>query len=1120
MIASLVIWTGPLVAQTAPAPSGASASEAAIKLDPFSVQADSDVGFVAASSLAGGRIATALKDTPVAYSVMTKEFLDAFNLTDAADAAQYSVNVQYSTVDGSNQGFAASGGMNSLSGTATDQPMQIRGQNTASPQRNFFPVGGTADNFNADRVDVTRGPNSVLFGIGNGGGSINTNTKQALVNRDLQELRLQVGSFNRYRFTLDTNKVITPKIAARLNLLYQTGDTWRDHEWEDRKGLHLTGTYRPTQRLTLRSEVEYRSTRRLQAWQTLTDLLTGWDGKTYIDGANPGITASQMAQYGVFRFPLHFVNHPSWGNNFINYENTYTTDSARYNAPPAQTGFLNGKPVNTVGFGNETRYNTTYPMDNLYWKSPELYAAVQRGTPYWRLFAPEENTLWTDPRHRAPSYTEVTRSATAYATYTLGESLFIEAAGDINETPRMGRNDGRRGLQGMSIDISRVRPDGTPNPDFMRMFSDAMPFVTLREENYRNLRLQAAYVKETRFGKVQAGLMGGWQEQLSIAHASTLMLPITFRSADARSWNQPNGNNDYFYGHHRRVLVDDTTPQVGELARLMAPAIAIDPVTGIKGAIQPLMSWESARPELNNEVTRVNRFVQLAANMDLFKNRVVLIAAGRRDLVNADQKLGNVTADYPAGWQGDYYTWLPKAPKDFDTLIYTPKNAAGKATGAPTLAVTRPRTTVNGINARAPQYGNDRFQSDYSPPEVVVAQNTYTLGTVVNVTRSIGFYFNRSTTFNPTASGILARGYDQKLIPPTTSLGHDAGIRFTLPNGKFSGSIARFWGETKNTTGGGQSFDVSPIQGYAEYRDVPAVGNLNPIGDNLNNIVFAGSSTRDRETWGYEFEGTANLTSSWRLTTNVGITYLKVSKAFTNVLPAIEAFEPSVRKQLQEAGIVFDGQNHASINPAVNDPTKINQAAVQAAVAAWNTQHDITIPTLRDLAASGGNVVTDTGWKANLATDYRFRRGALNGLRVGLGVNYFPPMILGERSRETIRNSANPNQAIDDPNTDISSFLRSPSYFRTMGTLSYTLRLIDSRRIVPKSIQFDLTIDNLFNDHDVIYPRGTSSSFQGSAPTLIVPRSGDITDPSRILVKGTPVYPDPRSFQLSAKMSF
>ena len=89
-VVSLGLSVCPAFAQIAPAAPEAK-DDAAVKLDPFNVSADSDVGFVAASSLAGGRIATALKDSPVAYSVVTKEFLDAFNLTDVTQAAAFTV---------------------------------------------------------------------------------------------------------------------------------------------------------------------------------------------------------------------------------------------------------------------------------------------------------------------------------------------------------------------------------------------------------------------------------------------------------------------------------------------------------------------------------------------------------------------------------------------------------------------------------------------------------------------------------------------------------------------------------------------------------------------------------------------------------------------------------------------------------------------------------------------------------------------------------------------------------------------------------------------------------------------------------------------------------------------
>ena len=43
-----------------------------IVLSPFEVRTDLDTGFVATTSLAGGRLAGRLQDTPVAYSVLTR----------------------------------------------------------------------------------------------------------------------------------------------------------------------------------------------------------------------------------------------------------------------------------------------------------------------------------------------------------------------------------------------------------------------------------------------------------------------------------------------------------------------------------------------------------------------------------------------------------------------------------------------------------------------------------------------------------------------------------------------------------------------------------------------------------------------------------------------------------------------------------------------------------------------------------------------------------------------------------------------------------------------------------------------------------------------------------------
>jgi len=63
---TLLISPG-VVAQTSAA--SETKGDQAVILSPFEVNTSRDVGFVAASSLAGGRLASDLKDTAVAYSL-------------------------------------------------------------------------------------------------------------------------------------------------------------------------------------------------------------------------------------------------------------------------------------------------------------------------------------------------------------------------------------------------------------------------------------------------------------------------------------------------------------------------------------------------------------------------------------------------------------------------------------------------------------------------------------------------------------------------------------------------------------------------------------------------------------------------------------------------------------------------------------------------------------------------------------------------------------------------------------------------------------------------------------------------------------------------------------------
>jgi outer membrane receptor protein involved in Fe transport len=155
-----------LAAQTA-APAAAAGKDEPVQLSPFTVATDRDVGFVAASSLAGGRLASDLVDTPVAYSVQTREFLDTLNISDVNEALNWTVSATTIPDDGGGQLFGGTGSST------------IRGVGANAVNRNFFAGGSNPSTYNLERMDYARGPNSILFGTGTIGGTANAVVKSA-----------------------------------------------------------------------------------------------------------------------------------------------------------------------------------------------------------------------------------------------------------------------------------------------------------------------------------------------------------------------------------------------------------------------------------------------------------------------------------------------------------------------------------------------------------------------------------------------------------------------------------------------------------------------------------------------------------------------------------------------------------------------------------------------------------------------------------------------------------------------------------------------------------------------------------------------------------------------------
>ncbi|NDB20494.1 MAG: TonB-dependent receptor, partial [Proteobacteria bacterium] len=95
--------------------------------------------------------------------------------TDPVELLVYTANTEAGGVGGNYSGAAL--GSPAIYTEVTRQPQnnnRVRGLARADLTRDYFPTVTVFDSYNTARVEINRGPNATLFGLGSPGGIINT----------------------------------------------------------------------------------------------------------------------------------------------------------------------------------------------------------------------------------------------------------------------------------------------------------------------------------------------------------------------------------------------------------------------------------------------------------------------------------------------------------------------------------------------------------------------------------------------------------------------------------------------------------------------------------------------------------------------------------------------------------------------------------------------------------------------------------------------------------------------------------------------------------------------------------------------------------------------------------
>ncbi|MBX7122161.1 MAG: hypothetical protein K1X42_08520 [Opitutaceae bacterium] len=721
-------------------------------LSPFVVTTSVDTGYAAEETLAGTRLRTPVRDTPVALSVLTAKLLDDLGATDFRDVLDFvpSTDVYYTD--------AADPVGNGAAGK-DPTTMVVRGFRTNMQTRNFFTSSIAADRYIAQEFTFARGPNALLFGIGNPGGGVHIQTNRAHFNDNGGSISALYDTEGSYRTSLDKNfRLIKDRLAARVDLLWEESQTFQTPSERNKRAAYLTVTGHPfnnNKRTTIVANYERGRRDDVKARPFAPyDNFSTWvaNGAPLYDNfvdARPGTVFSSTTPF--MRNESFFVNVLSQ-----DYVTPYrTTINQSINGRPYRSfvrslgPIVNGQAVDTNSM--MTDFVSLNPLDLLLKKfggdqarlSSWLAAlgparAIPEAFANGPLVIPMDTFVSGDGERIVQDW----NSTTLLLEQRVGDNFDIQVAGYVEDFKSSDLNVLRGSDYGIQYDPNLYLPNGAPNP------YAGVPYVQNSLFALHNLndalsyeqRMTTQYKLDLNDHKVAGFGLGRYM-------FSTLF--NFYRNSVEFAQRRP---------HVTSIAGVPTSPNVQVAANRLhdryyfvpgQPLYVHDPLLPLGAGAAYEADWIDA------VATRTRTAVDsYAASLQgyLFNDRVVVLGGIRRDMVK---------------------TWSTVQQ------TYTPATASGtNYPGEVDLAAT--------YKAIAPQTDT-------------TVDNT-SLGVVYHVTKPFSLFYNRATNANPRQ---VQRDVFYNVVPVQRGEGTDYGVKFKLFDGKLQGSYTRYQTTQTNNTGTG-----------------------------------------------------------------------------------------------------------------------------------------------------------------------------------------------------------------------------------------------------------------------------------------------------------------------------
>jgi outer membrane receptor for ferric coprogen and ferric-rhodotorulic acid len=612
LLAAAVIATRLLSAQTqsaAPSPATGSnsgapeVSQGIVELSPFQVTAESEHGYVATQTLNGTRLKTDLKDVGSAVTIFTEELMNDLGANSVSGLMAFAPNTDpfiatTTATDGNGNDF-----INIPTKYVT------RGGATTVVAQDFFTNNIPQDRFNSEALTFTRGPNSILFGLGNAAGAFVSSTKRAK-NKNAYSLEEQMDSRGGHRTTADINQVLIKNyLSLRYNGLFEGLNSYRINDNPYQRRQFITANFTPFKKTTLR--VNYEGGH-LQA-----SAVRPWPD---YDAVSPWLAAGS---------PLIPIFNAAAGK---------PTGTANYTFAGLISTELSpgGTPVPTMrmtgqGQSAPTSYANGYAVLGAGGTSTAGFRSLANNSIY-----PTLASSFADTAYRLTDYHIVS----AFLEQQITRDFFIELGANKVNSHLVALN-GFVGQQDyIYVDPNSQLPNGQANPNVGKLYSEAAPTRIDAPNKATNYRMMASYdlnlTRQTTswlryLGRHQAALFieqddsSGWSSNNSLFNVTPLPATIALVPAAVAI---TNANNGLRYRTYFDPAANKVSTSLGRHLEALPDLYANDPLPapGPGGVTPAFLSQQGINMSEALVKTRA-----LALQSFFWKDRIVVTNGLRQD---------------------------------------------------------------------------------------------------------------------------------------------------------------------------------------------------------------------------------------------------------------------------------------------------------------------------------------------------------------------------------------------------------------------------------------------------------------------------------------------------------